>query len=1108
MTSPFALPPSAGEVTRILSELPCIPTISDREAPGTTQTSKTALGSAGESTTLLTISPTGSLSELGDAVVTLRAPMTNETQQGSFSPLGASPNHNELELQILSWWESEDVFGRLRSQIEGNEPFSFIDGPVTANKALGIHTAWGRTLKDVFQRYKAMSGFDLRFQNGFDCQGLWIEVGVEQELGLNSKKEIEDYGLDRFSSKCREKVAWSVEELTRGSKRLGYWMDWGNDYLTFSDTNIEYIWRFLKTLNERGWLYKGHRATEWCPRCGTSISQHEITMSGVYQEKTDPSLFVRLPLHDRPGDSLVVWTTTPWTLPANVAAAVHPDYQYGRRSTGDWVAVDMYPDDVFTETLPGTAMVGWTYEGPFDDLGPGSGVQHAVIAWEEVTLDQGTGIVHIAPGCGPEDFDLSRIHDLAVLTPVDESGRFYPEYEWLAGMTTDEARQKIIDDLGQRSRLVEATDYVHSYPHCWRCDTPLIFRIADDWYIDVTEIRPQLLVANSEIDWTPSYMGKLMDDWLNNMEDWNISRRRFYGLPLPFYPCKCGEVTVVGSKSELKDKATSGFDQLEELHRPWVDNVKIKCDHCGETGLTRIPEVGDVWLDAGIVPFSSLGWQNEEWVEGGYATGAAEGLTNADLPDNAYWEKWFPATWVTEMREQVRLWFYSQLFMSVALVGKAPFKSVLGYEKMLAEDGREMHGSWGNLIVAEDAFETMGADVVRWMFCAHPPDRNLLFGHEGARDVQRKLLTLWNSARFLVDYGNIEGFVPTYADLDGGPEGVELLEIDRWLLTRASQAVNEATASLDQWRVDGLIEGFDAYLDDLSNWYIRRSRRRFYDFDEAAFRALWIGIVTAVRIIAPVMPFLAEHLWSILVANPAEGAPASIHLAGWATPPIVIDEELLAEIAVTRRVVEAGRRARSEANIRLRQPLSKAIVRGGDLARNHLEDIKNELRVHEVVFDEETTIEVTLKPNFPVVGPRLGPKVKEVATALASGDFVETADGSVRVAGEELGAHEVVRSERVTLEGWSAAHDGEISVAIDPTLNDKLTMEGQALDLIRALNEQRKQEGLNLTDRIALRLPTEYAELVDHHRDWILAEILAVSVDLEDQLERPVIEVV
>ena len=1001
------------------------------------------------------------------------------------------------------WWDDEDVFNRLRAQIAGGPPFSFIDGPVTANKTLGVHTAWGRTLKDVFQRYKAMNGFDLRFQNGFDCQGLWIEVGVEQELGLNSKRDIEEYGLDLFAGKCRDKVSWSIEELTRGSKRLGYWMDWGADYLTFSDTNIEYIWRFLKRLHERGWLYLGHRSTEWCPRCGTSISQHELSMSGVYQEKTDPSLFVRLPIVDRPGESLVVWTTTPWTLPANVAAAVHPDYEYGRRSNGEWVAVGRYPEEDFVEVAPGAELVGWTYTGPFDDLGPGADVEHRVIPWDEVTLDQGTGIVHIAPGCGAEDFQLADEYGLSVLTPVDGAGNFYPIYGWLAGKSTDDAREPIIEDLEARSLLAEAGEYLHSYPHCWRCGTPLIFRVADDWYIDVTEIRPQLREANRTIAWTPAYMGKLMDDWLNNMGDWNISRRRFYGLPLPFYICDCGETTVIGSKSELSRKATSGLDQLEELHRPWVDRVKIQCDHCGQTELSRVPEVGDVWLDAGIVPFSTLGWENDEWVEGGYGTGAAAGLTTADLPDHSYWEKWFPAHWVTEMREQVRLWFYSQLFMSVALVGEAPFRSVLGYEKMLAEDGREMHGSWGNLISAEEAFERMGADVMRWMFCAHPPDRNLLFGYEGARHVQRKLLTLWNSARFLVDYGNIEGFVPTYSDLATGPEDVDLRQIDKWLIGRASQAVQEATAALERWRVDELIERFDAYLDDLSNWYIRRNRRRFYELDEAAFRTLWVGIVTALRIVSPVIPFLTENLWQTLVAGACPDAPQSVHLATWPEPTGEIDLELLEGMSVTRRVVEAGRRARSEANIKLRQPLRKAIIRGGHAAREHAEDIRNELRVKELLFDETTTVEVTVKPDFPVVGPRLGPKVKEVAAALAKDDYQVLDDGGVIAAGEKLASDEIIRTERVTLDGWVAAHDDLISVAIDPALDDELIREGRVLELIRGINDLRKQEGFQLTDRIALRLPDSHADLIDDYSDWIAAEVLATSIDIDPNLQSP-----
>ena len=368
--------------------------------------------------------------------------------------------------------------------------------------------------------------------------------------------------------------------------------------------------------------------------------------------------------------------------------------------------------------------------------------------------------------------------------PVDEAGRFYDRFGWLHGLSTSESTEQIVADLAGRGRLVAAGEYAHRYPFCWRCNTPLIFRIADDWFISVDEVRPRLLAANATVEWTPAYFGKRMDDWLRNMGDWNISRRRYFGLPLPIYPCACGHVTVVGSRAELEELATAGIDQLEELHRPWIDAVEIRCPACGTEGVRRIPEIGDVWLDAGIVPFSTLGWQNPEWLDGGYGTGAAEGLTGADLPDHNYWETWFPAHWVSEMREQIRLWFYSQLFMSVCLVDKAPFRSVLGYEKMLDEHGRPMHGSWGNLIPAEEAFARMGADVMRWQYCDQPPDRDLLFGYGPAHEIKRKLLTLWNSVGFLVRYGNIEGFRPTLDDLAAGPAGVELRALDRWLVAR------------------------------------------------------------------------------------------------------------------------------------------------------------------------------------------------------------------------------------------------------------------------------------------------------------------------------------
>ena len=781
-----------------------------------------------------------------------------------FTPLPDKPDHNALELAILESWEREGTFEQLREENRGGPTFSFVDGPVTANKTLAVHTAWGRTLKDVFQRYKGLRGFDQRYQNGFDCQGLWIEVGVERELGLNSKRDIEDYGLAEFARRCREKVIWSATELTRGSKRLGQWMDWGNDYFTFSDTNIEYIWGFLKRMWERGMLYKGHRSTEWCPRCGTSISQHELTQSGVYQDRSDPSLYVRFPLLDRKGESLVVWTTTPWTLPANVAAAVKADAEYGRRENGEWVAAARYPDESFVETAAGSELVGLRYRGPFDDLPPAADVEHRVIPWDEVSLEEGTGIVHIAPGAGQEDFELGRVHGLPVLSPVDEAGRFYDSYGWLHGLSTTEAADQIVGRLAETGFLLQAGMQEHRYPHCWRCDTPLIWRVTDDWLIAVDDLRQQLLDANATVEWTPAYMGKRMDDWLRNMGDWNISRRRYYGLPLPIYECESGHVTVVGSKAELAERAVSGLDQLEELRRPWVDEVPISCESCGET-VRRIPEVGDVWLDAGIVPFSTLGWQSDEYVVEGYATGAAKGLTTADLPDHAYWETWFPADWVSEMREQIRLWFYSQHFMSVALTGRAPYRRVLGYEKMLDEHGREMHGSWGNMIDAEDAFERMGADVMRWQYCAQPPNQNLLFGFGPAHEIKRKLLTLWNSCKFLVDYANIDGWEPTWADLADGPGG-ELEPLDRWLVERTRALVAESTAGYENWLSVDVVRAYEAFIDDVSNWYIRRSRRRFWDADPVALRTLWFALVQGLRVVAPLMPFLTDHLWRVLTA--------------------------------------------------------------------------------------------------------------------------------------------------------------------------------------------------------------------------------------------------
>jgi isoleucyl-tRNA synthetase len=1001
-----------------------------------------------------------------------------------FAPLPRVPDHPAIEAAVLARWDDERTFERLRELNRGDERFSFVDGPMTANNPMGVHHAWGRTLKDVFQRYQALRGRDQRYQNGFDCQGLWVEVEVEKSLGLNSKRDIEAYGLAEFAARCRERVAEYAEVITRQSRRLGMWMDWDNDYYTFSDTNIEYIWRFLKEVHRRGWLFLGHRSTQWCPRCGTSLSQHEQAGEGNYEELDHPSLYVRFPLKDREGESLVVWTTTPWTLPANVATAVKPDAEYGLRD-GGWRLAETGGE--YDRIARGEELIGLEYAGPFDELAPQQDVVHRIIPWDEVALDEGTGIVHIAPGAGTEDFELSKVFDLPVLVPIDEDGRFYPQYGVYAAMSTGEVEEPVIASLREKGLLVDAGRITHRYPICWRCRTPLVFRVVDDWFIGVDEVREQLREENRTVEWTPPQYGKRMDDWLRNMGDWNISRKRYYGLPLPFYPCECGHLNAIGSRAELEDRAVRGLEQLQELHRPWIDEVPIRCEECAAE-VRRIPEVGDAWLDAGIVPLSTLGWESPEYVPGGYATGAAEGLTGADLPDHAYWERWFPADWISEMREQIRLWFYSQFFMSVTLVGRSPYRRVLTYEKLLDETGREMHRSWGNAIYADDAFDRMGADVMRWQFCETAPAQNLRFGYGPAGEIKRRLLTLWNSVSFFVTYANIEGFQPAYDDLVTGPPGGQAL--DAWVVARTQQLVVEAAGGYDRYWSPAVTRAFDAFVDDLSNWYIRRSRRRFYSFDEAAFRTLWFALAQALRVIAPVMPFLADELWRNLVAGACEGAPDSVHLAGW--PEVwEPDGELLAEVAELREVVELGRQARAEENVKLRQPLRRASVYGSEAAGRHTDEIKEELRVKEVVLLDSAPARFTYKPNLRVLGPKLGPRLREVKAALEAGEFEELGDGRVRVAGQELEPDELI-VERARERGW--AHSERFSVGLDLELDAELEQEGRAYDLIHALNALRKERGLDLTDRIVVTLPQSDADLAERHGDWIKSETLAVDL--------------
>jgi isoleucyl-tRNA synthetase len=1029
------------------------------------------------------------------------------------------PDHPALEHAILELWEREGTFARLREQIAGGTPYSFTDGPITANNPMGVHHAWGRSLKDLVQRYKAMQGYDLRFQNGFDCQGLWVEVEVEKALGLNSKPEIEEYGLDRFVRACRDRVAEYAEVQSRQSARLGQWMDWDRSYFTMTDPNIEYIWRFLAECNRNGWLYTGHRPMIWCPRCGTSLSQHELTATDCYRDLTHPSMYVYLPLRDAQDEALVIWTTTPWTLPANVAAAVLPEAEYAGVAAGPGIAwvmrervADVFgPHAKIVKTACGADLVGMRYEGPFDMLPAQAEVEHRVVGWDEVASDDGTGIVHIAPGCGEEDFNVGREEGLPVLVPVDDAGAFYPEYGWLHGGHTADRRQQIIEDLGQRGRLLRAGEITHRYPTCWRCGTELIFRVVDEWFIAADGVRERMIEANRAVEWVPDFYGKRMEDWLRNMGDWCISRKRYWGLPLPFYRAPSGEVVVIGSRAELRQRAVEPelVDALPELHRPWIDGIRIRTDS-GEIA-ERVIEVGDCWLDAGIVPFSTLGFERDTYEREGYARGAGEGLTRADLPDHAYWERWFPADWVSEMREQIRLWFYSQLFMSVVLVDKAPYRRVLGYEKLHDENGRPMHKSWGNAIWFDDAVERMGADVMRWLYAAQPPAQNMNFGYGPANEVKRRLLTLWNALRFFVQYAQVDDFVPRHADLAEGPATTTAL--DRWIVARTQAAITDVRRALDAYATPAYVAAVEAYVDDLSNWYIRGSRARFWreadDEDkQAAFRTLWYCLVQTVRLVAPAMPFLAEEIWQTIVRDACADAPASVHLSGFPeADAALVDADLVDAMAATHHVIGLGRTARAQAGppvSKLRQPLAAALVaapaaqRAG--LRAHAAEIAAELNVKEVrvVDDASTLVTVELVPNFRALGPRLGKAVPVVKKLLAEGAY-EIVDGVVRVGEWELAAGEY--EERVSPRpGLAVAHEGALAVGVETALSDGLVDEGIARDLVHQLQAMRKDAGFEITDRIRVLWAgnDRASRVVAAHGDYVARETLALALERDE----------
>ncbi len=1014
-----------------------------------------------------------------------------------FRDVKSGLNFPELERSILKFWKDQDVFNKLREKNKGHDAWSFIDGPITANNPMGVHHAWGRTYKDVFQRFKAMQGYEQRYQNGFDCQGLWVEVEVEKELGLNSKREIVEYGLDKFAEACRKRVEKYSAIQAEQSERLGQWMDWDHSYYTMDDSNIDHIWHFLKKCHENDWLYKGQRAMPWCARCGTSLSQHELIDS--YRDMTHKSVFLKLPLKDKPGEFMMVWTTTPWTLTANVALAVHPELDYAKVKQSDGImylsagTVSKLDGDYENlGTVKGKELVGLRYQGPFFDLPAQAEVDSKVVAWEDVGEEEGVGVVHIAPGCGAEDYELSQKLGLPVLVPIDENGFYYDGYGWLTEREVGEVAPMIFEDLEEKGFLYKVEAYEHRYPVCWRCQHELVFRLVDEWFISCGPIRERMIRETRKVRWVPEYAGKRMEDWLNNMGDWCISRKRFWGLPLPFFKCAdCGEMTHIGSRKELEEKALCGIEGLKELHRPWVDDIKVKCDKCGGPA-ERVPEVGDCWLDAGIVPYSTLGYMNE---------------------DKSYWEKWFPAEFIVEMREQIRLWFYSMLFMSVTLEDKAPYKSALVYEKVHDEQGRPMHKSHGNAIWFDEAVEKMGADVMRWIYAGSNIQSNLNFGYHKGEDVVRKLLTLWNVYSFFITYAKVDNWVPSEQSAIRNPQS----ELDRWILARLNALITDVTDAMDNYDGARITQSVEAFVDDLSNWYVRLSRRRFWksesDSDkQSAYSTLYTVLVTLIKLTAPVLPFLSEEIYSNLVCAVEPNAPESVHLCDWPTADeSLLDQRLIDETDAVMKVVRLGRGARNVAAQKIRQPLAMFTVKPATILEKEAV-LKNErlildelnIKALSITEDASGLVNYCIKPNLRTLGPKHGKILPKISAALGSADAAAIARKAAAgesfdldIEGQTISLEpDDVIVETVTPENMSCSEEFGTVVAIDTVLTPELVQEGVVRDLVRAIQNMRKESDFNVDDRITIEYEAsgDLAEAITSWADYIRQETLANSL--------------
>jgi isoleucyl-tRNA synthetase len=1010
-------------------------------------------------------------------------------------PVDSRPSLPEVEERVLERWRERDVFAESLRRREGAPQWSFYEGPPTANGAPGFHHVLARVFKDIFPRYRTMTGHRVERKAGWDCHGLPVELAVEKELGLESKTDIETYGIAEFNARCRESALGHIAEFEALTERIGYWVDLEHPYRTMDAGYVESVWWALKTIHEKGLLFERRKVVPYCPRDQVTLSSHELGQPGAYRDVVDPSVYVRLAVSEsrgplRAGDSLVVWTTTPWTLVSNAAVAVNPELWYVRAQVGDEVlvvAADLCErvlgeDAVQLATFPGQEILGTRYEPPFPYI-PGEAYGpkgHSVLPADFVTAADGTGLVHTAIAFGDDDFKLGEREGLEVVNPVRLDGTYDERIGEYAGRKVKDCDRDLIEDLRGRGLLLREQDYEHSYPHCWRCGTPLIYYAKPSWYIATSEIKDRLLAANETVNWYPEHVkhGRF-GHWLEGNVDWALSRERYWGTPLPVWRCDHGCVKVMGSLDELERE--SGV-RLEDPHRPFVDDVVLTCDNCGGE-MRRVPEVIDVWFDSGSMPFAQFGAPHDGQPE---------------------FERLFPADYICEALDQTRGWFYSLLAVSTLLFDESSYRNVVCLGLISDDQGRKMSKSLGNTVDPFAMLSQYGADALRWyLFTSKLPWDGYKFAPEAVGEgVRSFLLTLWSTYYFYVLYANANDVAAEESVAD-----VELTDLDRWVLSRLAETVDAVGDRLENF--DATIGGraIAAFVDDLSNWWVRRSRPRVWNGDPAALATLRECLVTVAKLLAPFCPFMADEIYDNL-----DGAQPSVHLCDWPAAG-ARDAALESDMAIVRQTVQMGLAARAQTKLKVRQPLRAAVVVATGREREAIERLaellREELNVHELRFVSEADElgQVELKPNYRTLGPRFGPEMPMVAAAVAGLDPAHAtatlrAGGTVAIdvggTSHGLSADDLLATMK-PLEGYQVEREGFHAVALDVEIDDALRAEGWARDAVRAIQNARMAAGLEISDRIALVLDGDSALLaaVRTHEAYVAGEVLAVDVAYE-----------